>query len=178
MSDELNARTLSDQADRQRRRSIAILGGLGGFLLVAFLIAFAAVQGWLPSSSSPSGETQAAGATPSCVAPSLPPVSEVTVNVYNSTGRVGLAGTTARSLRQQGFVVAQVENDPLQKQVAGVAEIRYGSAGAAKAKTLELRFPGAVLVDDGRGGEMVDVAVGAGFTAVGTATAAPMATTC
>ncbi len=176
MSDELDSRSLLAETDRQRRRSIAILGGLGGFLLVAFLIAFAAVQGWLPSSSS--GEPQATSTTPSCTAPSLPPVSDVTVNVYNSTARAGLAGTTARSLRQQGFVVAQVENDPLNKQVAGVAEIRYGTAGSAKAQTLALRFPGAVLVDDGRGGEMVDVAVGDGFTAVGTATSAPTPTSC
>ena len=168
MSDEPNARAALPETDRQRRRSIAILGGLGGFLLVAFLIAFAAVQGWLPSSSG--GEPTVTASTPSCTTPSLPPVSEVTVNVFNSTGRAGLANTTARALRQQGFVVAEVGNDPLTKQVEGVAEIRYGSAGSTKAQTLALRFPSAAMVDDGRGGEVVDVAVGAGFTAIGTPT--------
>ncbi len=171
MSDEPNTRAAFPETDRQRRRSIAILGGLGGFLLVAFLIAFAAVQGWLPSSSD--GESPVTAPTPSCTTPSVPPVSDVTVNVYNSTARAGLANTTARSLRQQGFVVAEVGNDPLSKQIEGVAEIRYGSAGSDKAQTLALRFPGAAMVDDSRGGEMVDVAVGAAFTAIGTPTNSP-----
>ncbi len=43
--------------ERQRRRSVAILTGLGAFLLVSFLIAFAYIQGWIPPQGGPAQPT-------------------------------------------------------------------------------------------------------------------------
>ncbi|MEP7162048.1 MAG: LytR C-terminal domain-containing protein [Dermatophilaceae bacterium] len=177
MNDNMTAHGAAQDAERQRRRSIAILVSLGGFLVVAFLVAFAVVQGWIPTSSPGSSEA-VSSPTSSCSTAQLPAVSSITVNVYNGTDRAGLAGITARTLREQGFVVAQVGNDPLGKQVAGVAEIRYGTEGEAQAQTLALRLPGATMAPDGRKGGTVDVAVGEGFTAVGTPTASSAGTTC
>ncbi len=40
------------------------------------------------------------------------PIASVTVSVRNGTARPGLAGRTAERLRQQGFQIVEVENDP------------------------------------------------------------------
>ena len=48
------------------------------------------------------------------------------MNVYNSTKRAGLAGTTARELSRIGFRINKVENDPLGVSLRGVGEIRFG----------------------------------------------------
>ena len=93
----------------------------------------------------------------------LPRPDSVVVNVYNSTQRGGLAGTTATQLSQRGFRINKVENDPLGVSLRGVGEIRYGPNGADNARLLQFYFPGATLVDDGRDGPRVDIALGRGF---------------
>ncbi len=94
----------------------------------------------------------------------LPVSSKVKVSVYNSTNKIGLAGDTAKVLKARGFLINEVGNDPMSKNVQGVAEIRYGPKGAARAQLLAFHFPGAILVQDNRSGTIVDVAVGAAFT--------------
>lgn len=156
-------------SSRQRRRSMAILTGLGAFLLVSFLVAFSYIQGWIPAGGSADQPTAAGPApTTSCTSPApLPAPSTITVNVYNATERSGLAATTAKALADQGFVVAAVSNDPVGKPVQVVAQIRFGTSGAAKAEVVALRFPGAVKVaDDKRTDDVVDVAIGEKFAAV------------
>lgn len=165
-------------AERQRRRSIAILATLGALLLLSFLVAFAVVQGWLPPKSGGAAPTASAKPTASCTAPALPQPKTITLNVYNATDRTGLAGTTAKTLKDQGFAVASVTNDPLNKKIEAVAEIRHGPSGKDAAAAVALRFPGAVLVADNRPDASVDVAIGQAFAAVGTATAAPAPPTC
>jgi LytR cell envelope-related transcriptional attenuator len=93
----------------------------------------------------------------------LPRASQVTVNVYNSTQRVGLAGDTAKLLGVRGFKVGAVENDPLGVPIEGVGEIRYGPKGEAGAQLIAYHFPGATLVDDGRKGKKVDISLGRQF---------------
>lgn len=99
-------------------------------------------------------------------AETLPRPDAVVVNVYNSTQRGGLAGTTAQELSQRGFGINKVQNDPLGVSLRGVGEIRYGPNGADNARLLEFYFPGAVLVDDGRNGPRIDISLGRGFEAV------------
>ena len=156
--------------ERQRRRSVAILAGLGTFLLVAFLLAFSYIQGWIPPKSGAAAPpaTSRPSASASCTtAPPLPAATTITVNVYNATDRTGLAATTAKALRDQGFVVGAVSNDPVGKKIDLVAEIRYGKAAAAKADAVAARFPGAAKVlDDKRTDDLVDVAIGEKFAAV------------
>ena len=96
----------------------------------------------------------------------LPRPDGVVVNVYNSTNRGGLAGSTAQELSLRGFRINKVENDPLGVSLRGVGEIRYGVNGADNARLLQFFFPDAVLVEDDRGGPRVDISLGRGFEAI------------
>lgn len=99
-------------------------------------------------------------------AEALPRPENVVVNVFNSTNRGGLAGTTAQELSLRGFRINKVENDPLGVSLRGIGEIRYGPNGADNARLLEFFFPDAVLVEDDRSGPRVDISLGRGFEAV------------
>ncbi len=92
----------------------------------------------------------------------VPPLrtSDVTINVYNATSRRGLALTTSKAAVDRGFKVAAVANDPKGKPIKEVAQIRYGPAGEESAKLLAQHVPGAVLIDDKRKDETVDLALG------------------
>jgi len=118
------------------------------------------------SSASPSVSATVDGCTTVMVTPAevLPLASRVTINVYNSTKRVGLAGDAAKLLGVRGFKIAKVENDPLGVVIEGEGEIRYGPKGEAGAKLMAYHFPTATLVNDGRKGKRVDVALGQQFT--------------
>ncbi len=96
----------------------------------------------------------------------LPRTERVTVNVFNSTSRAGLAAETAQILKARGFTINKIENDPLGQPLPGTGEIRFGPNGADAAQLLTYYFPGAVLVDDGRKGKRVDVSIGRGFTEI------------
>ncbi len=153
-------------------------------MLVLFAVGFAAALFIGGSSSSvigtiddavqaPAGASGGATVVPepcetTLVAPAevLPRPDSIVVNVYNSTQRGGLAGTTAQELSQRGFRINKVENDPLGVSLRGVGEIRYGPNGADGARLLEFYFPGAVMVDDGRSGPRVDIALGRGYEAM------------
>ena len=118
------------------------------------------------SSASPSVSAIVDGCTTIMVTPAevLPLASRVTINVYNSTKRVGLAGDAAKLLGVRGFKIAKVENDPLGVVIEGEGEIRYGPKGEAGAKLMAYHFPTATLVNDGRKGKRVDVVLGQQFT--------------
>lgn len=115
-------------------------------------------------------------ATPTSAAPcvtvtvtpaaSLPEPAQVTVNVYNSTGRSGLAKTTANELKARGFGIGTIANDPLGVVIAGVAEIRYGVDGVDDARLLRIYVPGAKMVEDDRTDTTVDLSVGEKFTQI------------
>ena len=96
-------------------------------------------------------------------ADSLPAPSKVRVNVYNATGTAGLAGKTAKELGSRDFKVVKVANDPRDRKIAGVAQIRYGTKGVPSAQVLLFQAPGAELVNDGRKGRSVDLAMGEAF---------------
>ena len=96
----------------------------------------------------------------------LPRPAAVTINVFNATQRSGLARMTASQLRNSGFVVVSLANDPLNKKIPGVAELRYGKNGAANAKLLAFYLPSAALVLDKRADGTVDVVLGESFAGV------------
>jgi hypothetical protein len=91
---------------------------------------------------------------------------DVTINVYNSTPRTGLAASAASSLQEQGFNVATIDNDPLGKTLMSVGEIRYGQSGLEGALLASKRLPGARLVLDDRMDSSVDMIVGKQFREV------------
>lgn len=114
----------------------------------------------------PSVEPEPCETTLVAAAEVLPRSDSVVVNVFNSTKRGGLAGTTARELSQRGFRINKVENDPLGVSLRGVGEIRYGPNGLDNARLLQFYVPEAVMVDDGRAGPRVDLSLGRGFEAL------------
>lgn len=111
--------------------------------------------------SSASHATHSPSASPTSTA--LPKPKTITLNVYNSTSRNGLARTTANLLAARGFTIGNVSNDPSPKAVKGFAEVRYGPKGALAARVVAAEVKGAVLVEDKRTSADVDLAVGAAY---------------
>ena len=93
------------------------------------------------------------------------PYGQITVNIYNSTNRVGLAGDTGDALAARGFVIGDQAN----ARGAGYAAypdnalIQFGSQGVAAAYTVAAQFDSPQLVLDDREDASVDVVVGAAF---------------
>jgi hypothetical protein len=90
-------------------------------------------------------------ASPSCSTSSsssnvLPTPAVVTVQVYNSTKRNGIAKSARSALLKDGFRIPdQATNDPTKGTVKGVAEIRYPPDTASGARLLRYYFPTAVM---------------------------------
>ncbi|MHB8275114.1 MAG: LytR C-terminal domain-containing protein [Dermatophilaceae bacterium] len=159
--DQLHESGASIHRRRRRRRAAVTLILVALVLLGTFTYAAAYFQGWVGTRSPKTV------ASPSCqVATPVEALTPrtVTVNVYNSTNRAGLAASVAKSLRTQGFKVVDVANDPLGRSISGVGEIRHGRAGAAAATLAATRLPGAKLVLDNRTDATVDLVLGTKFT--------------
>ena len=158
--DQLHESGASIHRRRRRRRAAITLILVALVLLGTFTYAAAYFQGWVGS------RVPKTVASPSCQAATpvgaLTPRA-VTVNVYNSTDRAGLAASVAKSLRTQGFKVVNVDNDPLGRSISGVGEIRHGSTGAAAATLAATRLSGAKLVLDNRTDATVDLVLGTTF---------------
>lgn len=146
----------------------------GTVLLVVLLAVALAGTAWWVAQRDPS-DGVATAPRPSCPAPSptptVVPAAAVTVDVFNATKRRGLAGEVAAQLRQRGFHVKQVDNDPLNRAVTGVAEVRNSTAGADAARTVMAQVAPAsqagaahvVAVPDRRTDASVDLVLGAAF---------------
>jgi hypothetical protein len=97
----------------------------------------------------------------------LPP-DAVKLRVLNANGQRGQAGTVTSQLRGDlGFrATADPTNDPLHPdyQLTCLAQIRFGAAGAAAARTVSLVAPCAELMQDSRGDDGVDLALGTKFS--------------
>jgi hypothetical protein len=99
------------------------------------------------------------------IPPRLKPIpSEVTVNVYNTTYKTGLAKVVADQLKARGFKTKDVSNDPLRTLQMGTAIIRYGEEGDLAAALLKGHVPRAQLVKDTRAGATVDLVIGNAYT--------------
>jgi hypothetical protein len=141
----------------RRRRALITMGVVALLLFFAFWYAY--------SYYSASGKPTAIP-TATCTRTTAPTPATVTVNVYNATDRNGLAAKTAAEVRRRGFKVATVANDPLQRTVAGTAEVRYGPSGAAGGKLVLALVRGAKAHPDGRTDASVDLVLGNKFTAL------------
>ncbi|MGH6654274.1 MAG: LytR C-terminal domain-containing protein [Actinocrinis sp.] len=98
----------------------------------------------------------------------LPATNQIVLNVYNATTRQGLAHGVATQLKQRGFKVGQVINDPLKLKVAAAAQIRGGTAGAPAMRVVAAEVAGAQLHPDTRPDGSVDLVLGAGFSSLST----------
>ncbi|MET4164249.1 MULTISPECIES: envelope integrity protein Cei [Gordonia] len=93
------------------------------------------------------------------------PLSTFGVRVLNASDERGAARTVSDDLTAQGFTPVPdnpYADDPVypNRDLDCVAQIRFGPAGRAAAAATWLAFPCAQLVDDGRRGTAVDVALG------------------
>lgn len=165
MSDIGEPRASGSRRSR-RRRALVTLAVVSLMLFFAF---------WYAYSYYRHSDTRHTAAVPVC--PTKPPAlqpADVTLNVYNSTDRTGLAANTASQLRKRGFKVATVANDPLQRKIPGTAEVRYGASSIGEGKLVLGLVKGAKAVRDGRPDASVDLVLGEKFKALA---APPKATT-
>ena len=159
---------------RRRRRQRVTMAVLVLLVLGAGLVAAGLYFGVIGVTS-----TRTDGVSPTPCVSATPPTlvpRRVKVNVYNATGRAGLAAVTATRLRLRGFVIGEVANDPARAKVKGAALIRYGRKGSGAAKLLAVHVPGAKLAADKRSTTVVDLVLGTAFKALGP-TPTPAATT-
>jgi hypothetical protein len=140
---------------------------------LAFLLALSLLTGlvwWrvLHRSDASAGTpcpTTSTSSTPTASITVVPAASSVAVTVLNSTQKTGLAAAVSALLAKDGFKMGQPANDLTNRApVLGVAEIRYGPTGTSAAKLLSFYVSGAVLVNDGRTTDHIDLAIGAKYT--------------
>lgn len=156
-------RPLSIAGRKLRHRTAATLGVLT-LLLVGALVYFGAfLRGWLPDSLTPDSFQAKPTAESTPTKAPVPENYEIKVNVYNSTDRTGLAAAAADRLREQGYSVGMVSNDPLKKKVTNVAVVRYGKKGAPHAKLVLSRLKGATAEVDSRQTRDIDLVLGDKF---------------
>lgn len=121
--------------------------------------------------AAPAGATTPVVPPATTAAPSTPGLvllpEQVTVNVYNATERRGLAINTAAVLKDRGFTIDLIQNDPLEEVIAEPAKIRASSADAPEVRLLAQHVPGVVVVADGRASSTIDLVLGEGFSALG-----------
>ena len=132
------------QRTRQIRAAIVLIVALA-FLGGAFYKAYSYIQ---DDSETPT--TLASDCATGTAEQPIAKPSTVIVNVYNATDTVGLAA-------------GEIDNDPLEKSIKGVAEIRYGDSGRAAARSVRLAVRDAKLINDKRTDETVDLVIGDGY---------------
>lgn len=108
-------------------------------------------------------QAEAACAVASTAPPQLDP-STVRLRVFNATDTPGLAQQVAADLQSRGFTVEEIANDPTDRQVTGVGEIRHGHPGTDAAAYMSVYLPGANDWLDTRATDVVDVVIGPDFT--------------
>ena len=169
---------------KRRRRTLAVvLGGLlilgvGAYGLVNLVTApeqNAAAAACKAGSTRPLAAQQVQAAVPAeapvaAGATASPGTSagaaKFTLNVYNSTQRHGLAANTAAQLKQRGFVIGQVTNDPLKANLTISAQVRGAKSQSAELREVAAEVPGAQIQTDSRTDPSVDLVLGAGFTSL------------
>lgn len=165
------ARVASDRRRKRLRRrqawsftALVLLVGLLG------LGGAGVVQGWWAWPFGQGGDGEARERSNTCPTPSstLAAPAATQVQVLNATQRRGLAADVAAQLGQRGYAVAGIGNDDSGVAVPEPAQVRHGPEGVLQAQTVAVNIPGAVLVDDGRPGNQVELALGEGFAALAT----------
>jgi LytR cell envelope-related transcriptional attenuator len=141
---------------RHLRAAVTLLVLLG-------FVSFAALYGWRAITGDAAEEDAAAQQCLPAAPADGPPPGEVQVNVYNATTRSGLASSTAGQLRERGFVILDVANDPLARQIDATAEVRANPAQQAAANVVLAQLPDAVFVPDQRAEPTIDLVLGDAF---------------
>ncbi len=99
------------------------------------------------------------------------------LQVFNSTSRNGLAASTAKELKERGYNVVTIANDPAKSDIEQSAEVRFGPDGERAAQVVLALVPGSVPVkDEARTGTKVDLVLGDAFSTLAPASEAPTPT--
>jgi hypothetical protein len=161
---------------RRRRKTVGaslsglLVLGIGAYGLVSLVTA--PEQGGAQSACKAGAAGQAfvapqeRGALQAPVIATGAPAPKFTLNVYNATNRHGLAAGTAEQLKQRGFFIGQVTNDPLKINVTASAQVRGSKANEDALRIVAAEVPGAQIQTDNRTDPSVDLVLGAGFTAL------------
>ena len=139
-------------------------------LIFLLVLALAALGVWWKVMQQHEAQTVAeerACASAEAAPPSLDPTT-VQLRVFNATDKAGLAQTVAAQLQQRGFTVTEIANDPTDREVTGVGELRYGVAGRDVARFVRLLLPEAGDYGDTRSDAKVDLVIGPEFTELAT----------
>jgi hypothetical protein len=137
------------------------------FLLVLALAGLAVWWNVIQQDNDRRKAQAAACATVEAAPPSLDPTT-VTVRVFNATDEAGLAQTVSDDLKNRGFTIDEVANDPSDREVTGTGEIRYGRRGEDAASYLSVYLPGAGEYLDVRADARVDLVIGPEFNGLAT----------
>jgi hypothetical protein len=132
------------------------------FLLVLALAALVVWWNVFDTEGELEAEEAQACASASAAPPSLDPTT-VALRVFNATDRGGLAQEVAAALQERGFVVEEIANDPTEREVTGVGELRHGPRGNEAAAFVRLFLPQAGDFLDTRATATVDVVIGPDF---------------
>jgi LytR cell envelope-related transcriptional attenuator len=159
VSRDLYPETRRRPADRRHLRTAITM------LVLASFVAFAGWYAWNTITDPNPADAEITGAT-TCI-PALPTdapaPTDIRLNVYNATARNGLASHIARALRERGFAIVDVANDPLGRTVTVPAEVRAGVDNEAAAAVVVAQVAGAVFVADNRTDDSVDLVAGDGY---------------
>ena len=139
-------------------------------LIFLLVLAVAALSVWfyvLRHEAAEQKAHQAACSAAAAAPPSLQP-STLSVRVYNGTDQRGLAQTVAKDLQARGFTVSEFGNDPTERKITGVGEVRHGPRGRQAAAYLRVYLPGAADYLDTRATATVDLVLGPDFKQLAT----------
>jgi len=154
----------ANETARVRRRVLhgAVLVLLVGLIAAGIIVALAVINGRLKIPSAEPAPTPVS----SCPASTFDytPTDKVSVNVFNSTSRAGLARSVADELLARKFVVGNVSNTS--PGYRGVAAVVSGAAGQAAAFTVQRNLQGSDYFQDGRNDASVDVILSQDYTAL------------
>lgn len=171
----LDESTVDEDTSRRRQQMRHLRTAITLLVLVVFVV-IAAWSSWRKVTGADEDEPQASTTCAPTAAGAPPAPADIQLNVYNATSRAGLASTVADQLRALGYTVADVANDPLDREVAGTAEVRSHLDQQAAAGVVVALVPGAVFVPDEREGATVDLVLGETFDALSAADPAAAAT--
>lgn len=93
-------------------------------------------------------------------------LADTQIRVLNASGQGGQAAEVASALRDLGFAQPIADNDPVyaNSRLVCQGQIRFGLSGRSAAAAVWLVAPCLELLEDQRGDESVDLAIGADFT--------------
>lgn len=145
-----------------RRRPLPALAFLLALSILTGIVWWRVLHRAEPADSAqgPAPSSQSTRCSPGSKGIRLPAPSAVTVTVLNGAGRDLLATKVTAQLKSRGFAVGKPDTT---SALAGVAEIRYGTAGRAGATLLSYYLPGAKLAAASRRDAKLELVLGSGF---------------